>query len=90
IFTDDLPGSLPNGAPYIKPDDVKNTLSQVVKDPTSVTNNIKDHLADALPHDAQPVAAPPPTKRCFWSLIHRLFRTAKPAQCDPPNRRDGT
>ncbi|KIJ91671.1 hypothetical protein K443DRAFT_474946 [Laccaria amethystina LaAM-08-1] len=87
---DDTPGPLPNGAPPIKPDDVKNTISQVVKDPTSVTNTIKDHLADALPHDAQPGAAPPPTKRCFWSVIHRLFRTPKPAQCDSSNRRDGT
>ncbi|EDR01458.1 uncharacterized protein LACBIDRAFT_295573 [Laccaria bicolor S238N-H82] len=90
IVRDDTPDPLPKDAPSIKPDDIKNTVSQVAKDPTNALNVIKDHPSDALPHDAKPSAAPPPTKRIFKDIIHQIFNDAQPAQGNSPDRRAGT
>lgn len=89
IVRDDTPVPLPKDAP-IKPEDIKDAVSQVAKDPTNAPNVIKEHVSDALPHDAKPSAAPPASKRNLKSLIHQFVGGAHPDQGDSPNRRDGT
>lgn len=72
IVRDNAPDS--PAAPPIKPDDVKNTVTQAA---TNVTNAIKDHLPDALP---KPSAAPPATKRDLESATKPVLQGFKYAQ----------